>query len=112
MGGRNLWMSFLVMEQLDDSDPFISGRDFVRIFDVMIDFKNWLIRIRNPDSNYVKRPVNRIITDENKIAKFLDRSLKLQPRQAIVVIFRVRNLIALSYFKQESLVLIQTVKVQ
>ena len=39
MGGRNLWMSFLVVENLDDSDQFILGRDFVRNFDVMIDLK-------------------------------------------------------------------------
>ena len=36
MGGRNLWMSFLVVENLDDSDQFILGRNFVRNFDVMI----------------------------------------------------------------------------
>ena len=37
MGGRDLWMSFLVVENLDDADQFILGRDFVRNFDVMID---------------------------------------------------------------------------
>ena len=31
MGGRDLWMSFLVVENLDDADQFILGRDFVRI---------------------------------------------------------------------------------
>ena len=30
MGGRHLWMSFLVVENLDDADQFILGRDFVR----------------------------------------------------------------------------------
>ena len=30
MGGRDLWMSFLVVENLDDADQFILGRDFVR----------------------------------------------------------------------------------
>ena len=40
-------MSFLVVENLDDSDQFILGRDFVR--NVMIDLNNGLIRIRNPD---------------------------------------------------------------
>ena len=49
MGGRNLWMSFLVVENLDDYDQFILGRDFVRNFDAMIDLNNGLIRIRNPD---------------------------------------------------------------
>ena len=46
MGGQDLWMSFLVVENLDDSDQFIFGRDFVRNFDVMIDLNNGLIRIR------------------------------------------------------------------
>ena len=73
MGGRDLWMSFLVVENLDDADQFILGRDFVRNFDVMIDLNNGLIRIRNPDRKYVKRPINRIITDENKVPIFLDR---------------------------------------
>ena len=66
MGGRDLWMSFLVVENLDDADQFILGRDFVRNFDLMIDLNNGLINIRNPDRNYVKKPINRIITDENK----------------------------------------------
>ena len=57
MGGRDLWMSFLVVENLDDADQFILGRDFVRNFDVMIDLNNGLIRIRNPDRKYVKRPL-------------------------------------------------------
>ena len=57
MGGRDLWMSLLVVENLDDSDLFILGRDFVRNFDVMIDLNNDLIRITNPDRKYVRRPV-------------------------------------------------------
>ena len=40
MGGRDLWMSFLVVENLDDADQFILGRDFVRNFDVMINLNN------------------------------------------------------------------------
>ena len=70
MGGRDLWMSFLVVENLDDAYQFILGRDFVRNFDVMIDLNNGLIRIRNPDRKYVKRPINIIITDENKVPIF------------------------------------------
>ena len=57
-------MSFLVVDNLDDSDQFILGRDFVRNFYAMIDLNNRLIRIRNPDQKYVKRPINRKITDE------------------------------------------------
>ena len=70
IGGRDLWMNFLVVENLDDSEQFILGRDFVRNFDVMIDLNNGLIRIRNPVRKYVKRPINRIITDENKVPIF------------------------------------------
>ena len=44
-----------MVENLDDSDQFILGRDFVRNFDVMIDLNNGLIRIRNPDRNYEKK---------------------------------------------------------
>ena len=104
MGGRDLWMSFLVVENLDDADQFILGRDFVRNFDVMIDLNNGLIRIRNPDRKYVKRPFNRIITDESKVPFFLDRKVKLQPGQAVVAIFRMRNLNSLSDCKQVCLV--------
>ena len=81
MGGRDLWMSFLVVENLDDADQFILGRDFVRNFDVMIDLNNGLIRIRNPDRKYVKKRINRIIADENKVPIFSDRKVKLQPGQ-------------------------------
>ena len=104
MGGRDLWMSFLVVENLDDADQFILGRDFIRNFDVMIDLNNGLIRIRNPDRKYVKKPINRIITDENKVPIFLDRKVKLQPGQAVVAIFRMRNLNSLSDNKQVCLV--------
>ena len=65
-----LWTSFIVAENLDDSDQFILGRDFVRNFDVMIDPNNDMISIRNPDRMYVKRPVNRIKTDQDKIPMF------------------------------------------
>ena len=100
MGGRDLWMSFLVVGNLNDSDQFILGRDFVRSFDVMIDLNNGLIRIRNPDRKYVKKPINRIIKDENKIPIFLDRKVKLQPGQVVVAIFRMRNSNSLSDSKQ------------
>ena len=63
-------MSFLVVENLDDADQFILGRDSVRKFDVMIDLNNGLIGIRNPDRKYVKKPIDRIITDENKVQFF------------------------------------------
>ena len=105
MGGRDLWMSFLLVENLDDADLFILGRDFVRNFDVMIDLNNGLIRFRNPDRKYVRKPINTIIiTDENKVPIFLDIKVKLQPGQAVVAIFRMRNLNSLSDSKQVCLV--------
>ena len=45
MGGRDLWVSFLVVENLDDSNQFFLGREFVGNFDVMIVLNNGLIRI-------------------------------------------------------------------
>ena len=94
MGGRDLWMSFLVVENLDDADQFILGRDFFWNFDVM----------RNPDRKYVGRPINRIVTDENKVPIFLDIKVKLQPGQVVVAICRMRNLNSLSDSKQVCLV--------
>ena len=52
----NLWMSFLAVENLEDSDQFILG--FGRNFDVIIDLYNGVKRLRNPDRKYVKRPVS------------------------------------------------------
>ena len=104
MGGRDLWMSFLVVEILDDSDQFILGRDFARNFDVMIDLNNGLIRIRKLDRKYVKKPNNRITIDEKKVPFFLNRKVKLQPGQAVIALFRMRNLNSLSDSKQFCLV--------
>ena len=82
----------MVVENVDDSDQFILGRDFVRNFDVMIDLNSRLIKIINPDRKYNKRPINRLKTDENKVSIFLDRKVKLQPGQVVVAIFRTRTL--------------------
>ena len=58
MGKRNLWMSFLVVQNLDESDRFTLGRDFIRNFDVKIDLNKAMFRIRNPDRRYAIKPVN------------------------------------------------------
>ena len=100
MVGGNLWISLLVVENLDDTDQFILGPDFVRNFEVFIDLNNGLIRIRNPDRKFVKRPVNSTISDENKIPNFLERKLKLQPRKPVVATFRMRFLNTKSDSKQ------------
>ena len=70
MRGRDLWMNFLVVENIDDSDQLILGRDLVRNFDVMIDLNNGLIRIRKRDRKYDERSINMIITDENQVPVF------------------------------------------
>ena len=54
LGGRHLWMSFLVVEKMDDSDQFILGRDFVGNFDVTIYLKDELIKIKDPERKYEK----------------------------------------------------------
>ena len=38
-----------MVRNLDESDQFILGRDFIRNFDVTIDLNNAMFRIRNPD---------------------------------------------------------------
>ena len=58
------------------------------------------------------KPINRIITDENKIPIFLDRKVKLQPGQAVVAIFRMRHLISLTDSKQVCLVPNPTSQIQ
>ena len=63
------------MEKLEDSDQFILGQDFVRNFDMRVDLNDGLINIRNPDREYVKRPVNRILTDEKTCQLFQTEKL-------------------------------------
>ena len=62
--GRHLWMSFLVVENLDESDQFILGRDFVHKFDVTIDLNDGLISIKNPEGEYEKKPINKILINQ------------------------------------------------
>ena len=71
LGGRRLWMSFLVVENLDESDQLILGRDFVRNFDVTINLNDGLIRIKDPE----------ILIDQAKVSIFLDRKVRLKPNQ-------------------------------
>ena len=66
MGERNLWMSFLVVEKLDESDQFILGRDSIRKFDVTIDLNNAMFSIRNPEKKYVIKPVKLIMANKKR----------------------------------------------
>ena len=61
------------MENLDESDRFILGRDFIKNCDVTIDLNNAMFRIRNPERKYVFKPVNLIKVNENKSPVFLYR---------------------------------------
>ena len=101
---RNLWMSFLVVENLDKSDQFILGREFIRNFDVTIGLNNAMFRIRNPDRKYVIKPVNLIMANENKVPVFLSRRVRLKANEAAVVGLRMKNYNELSDSKQVCIV--------
>ena len=100
LGERNLWMSFIVVENLDESDQFILGRDFIRNFDVTIDLNNAMFRIRNPDRRYAIKPVNLIMANENKAPVFLSRRVRLKANEAAIVGLRMKNYNELSDNKQ------------
>ena len=100
LGERNLWMSFLVVENLEKSDQFILGRDFIRNFDVSSDLNNAMFRIRNPDREYVIKPVNLIMANENKAPVFLSRRVRLKTNEAAVVSLLMKNYNELSDNKQ------------
>ena len=91
LGERNQCMSFLVVENLNESDQFILGRDFIRNFDVTIDLNNAMFRIRNPERKYVIKPVNLIMTNENKAPVFLSRRVRLKANEAAIVSLRMKN---------------------
>ena len=92
------------MENLDELDQFILGRDFVRNFDVTIDLNDGLFRIKDPERKYEKRPLNKILINQAKVPIFLDRKVRLKPNQAVVATFRIRNLNELSNDRQMCLV--------
>ena len=88
------------MENLDESDPFILGRDFIRNFDVTIDLNNAMFRIRNTERKYVVKPVNLIMANKNKAPVFLSRRVRLKTNEAAIVNFRRNNYNELSDNKQ------------
>ena len=93
------------MENLDKSDQFILGRDFLRNFDVTIDLNDGLIRIKDPERKYEKKPLNKILINQAKVPFFLYRKVRLKPNQAVLATFRMRNLNELSNDRQMCLVL-------
>ena len=100
LGERNLWMSFLVVENLEHSDQFNSGIDFIRNFDSTIDLNNAMFRLRNPERKYVIKPVNLIMANGNKAPVFLSRRVKLKANEAATVSLRMKNYNELSDNKQ------------
>ena len=104
LGERNLWMSFLVVQNLDESDQFILGRDFFRNFDVTFDLNKVMFRIRNPERKYVIKPVNLIMANEKKALVFLSRRVRLEPNEAAIVSLRMKNYNEISDKKQVSIV--------
>ena len=92
LGGRHLWMSFLVVDNLEESDQLILRRHFVRNFDVTIDLKDGLIRIQDPERKYEKKPINKILINQKKVSTFLDLKVSLKSNQAVIATFRTRNL--------------------
>ena len=104
LGGRHLWMSFLVIENLDESDQFTLRRDFVRNFDVTIDLNDGLIRIKDAERKYEKKPIKKTLINQAKWPIFLDRKVRLKPDQAVIATFRMRNQYELSNNRQVCLV--------
>ena len=72
------------MEHFDESDQFIQGRDFVRNFDVTIDLNDGLIRNKDPERKYEKKPLNKILINKAGAPIFLDRKVRLKQNQAVV----------------------------
>ena len=85
-------MSFLEVKNLDESDQFILGRDFIKNFDVTIDLNNAIFRIRNPERKYVVKSLNLIMANENK-AVFLSRRLRLKANEEEIVSLRLKKYI-------------------
>ena len=104
LGERNLWMSFLVLENLDGSYQFILGRDFIGNFDVTIDLNHAMFRIRNPERKYVVKPVKLIMANENKAPVFLSGRVSLKASEAPIVKLRMKNYNELSDNKQVCIV--------
>ena len=75
LGVRHLWLSFLVVENLDETDQFILWRDFVRNFNVTIDLNDGLIKIKDPERKFEKKHLNNISINQAKLTIFLNEKL-------------------------------------
>ena len=97
-------MNFLVVENLDESDQFILGRDFIRNFDVTTDLNNAMFRIWNPERKYVIKPVSLIMAIENMAPVFLSRRVRLKVNEAAIISLRMKNYNELSDNKRVCIV--------
>ena len=88
------------MENLDESDQFILGKDFTRIIDLTIDLNNAMFRIRNLERKYEVKAVNLIMTQDCKAPVFLSRRARLKANEAAIVILSMKNNNELSDNKQ------------
>ena len=89
-----------MVENLDESDQFFLGRDFIRNFDVTIDLNNAMFRIRNSDRRFAIKPVNLKIANENKAPVFLSTRVRLKANEVAIVSLRMKNYNELSDNKQ------------
>ena len=100
-----------MVENLDESDQFTLGRDFIRIFDVTTDLNNAMFRIQNSERKYVIKRINLIMANENKAPVFLSRRVRLKANAAAIVKLRMKNYNELSDNKQLCIDRIRIVKV-
>ena len=93
-----------MVENLDGSDKIYLGKDFIRNFDITIDIKNAMFRIRYPERKYVIKPLNLIMANENKFPLFLNRRVRLKANEAAILGLRMKNYNELSDNKQVCIV--------
>ena len=93
-----------MVKNLDESDQFILGRDFIRNFDLTIDLSNAIFRIRNAERKYVIQPVFLKMTNESKAPVFLSRRVRLKANEAEIASLRMKNYNELNGNKQVCIV--------
>ena len=79
------------MDELSGGGESRGNCQFIRNFNVTIDLNNAMFRIRNPERKYAIKPVNLIMTNENKAPVFLSRRVRLKANEAAVVSLWIKN---------------------
>ena len=51
----------------------------MRNFDVTIDLNDRLIRIKDPEMKYEKKPINKLLINQANVPILLDRKVSLKP---------------------------------